>query len=66
MAVKVELFLQLCVNGRPLWMKTRPTKAENTVLMTDKEYDRILVAADKELSIQSNIFHEKEADLSKK
>lgn len=60
MSAKVEVFVQLCINGRPIWLKSRATKSENTVRMTDKEYDRIAAAAEKELSAQVAQFEKAE------
>jgi len=56
MAARVELLVQLCVNGRPMWIKSGLTKAENTLRMTDKEYERVVQAAVRELTLQINAF----------
>lgn len=58
--LRVEVFVQLTVNGRPMWIKSKRTKPEHTARMTDKEYDRVVDAAIKELGIQSNVFKEKQ------
>ena len=63
--MRVELLVQVCINGRPIWVKARSIKPENTVLMTDKEYDRITAATERELNIQAGLFKKKE-DESKK
>lgn len=52
MAVKVEMMITVCINGRPLWRKAKTMRAELTHRMTDKEYDRVLDASIKELSTQ--------------
>jgi hypothetical protein len=59
--LKVELFVQLCVNGRPLWNMSKSTKSESTLRMTEKEYGRIVDAAIKELSIQTRMHRDREA-----
>jgi hypothetical protein len=60
--LKIEILIQLCVNGRPLWIKSRPTKPENTYRMTDKEYDRVISAAERELTLQIGLFKKKEEE----
>lgn len=55
--VKVELMVQVCINGRPIWRKARQMKRELSHLMTDKEYDRVCAAGIAQLS--------KEVDASK-
>jgi len=56
MAARVELLVQLCINGRPIWIKSGMTKSENTLRMTDKEYERVVQAAVRELTLQINSF----------
>ena len=63
--VKVELFLQLCINGRPMWIKSKVTRSENTLRMTDKEYEKVVDAALKELTIQANMVRAKDKETEK-
>lgn len=50
--MKVELFVQLCINGRPIWIKSKRTKSDSTIRMTDKEYEKVVDAAISELTDQ--------------
>lgn len=50
--IKVEMFIQVCVNGRPIWRKAKTMRPEMTHLLSDKEYDRVLDAGITELGTQ--------------
>lgn len=52
MPAKVEMMIQVCVNGRPTWRKAKSMRAELSTRLTDKEYDRVLTAAVFELDNQ--------------
>lgn len=52
MAVKVEMLVQVLVNGRPIWRKARAMRSELTLPMTDKEYDKVVTSAIAELDTQ--------------
>lgn len=52
MPAKVEILIQVCVNGRPIWRKAKTIRNEMTLRMTDREYDRVLDAGIRELSAQ--------------
>ncbi len=52
MPIKVELFLQCTINGRPIWRKAKAMKNEMSFLLGDKEYDKVLDAAIVELGGQ--------------
>lgn len=65
MPMKVELFMQLMVNGRPIWRMARTTKPELTLKMTDEEYGKVLYAAAAELSKQVKEYKAKEGAAAK-
>lgn len=50
--VKTELLISVCVNGRPIWRKAKSIRAELSLQMNDKEYDRVLDASAAELATQ--------------
>jgi len=52
MAAKVEMLIQVCVNGRPIWRMAKPMRAELTTRLGDKEYARVVSAAIFELDAQ--------------
>ncbi len=55
MPAKVELMVQLYVNGRPIWRKARVVKTELTYRMDDKEYGEVVDAAARELAEQVRV-----------
>ncbi len=52
MSAKVELLVQVCINGRPIWRKAKTIRPELTYQMTDKEYAKVVDAATVELNAQ--------------
>lgn len=52
MPIKVEMLIQVCINGRPIWRKAKTMKSEMTYQMTDREYDKVLDAGIGELGVQ--------------
>ena len=52
MSAKVEMLIQVCINGRPLWRKAKTMRGELTYKMTDREYDRVLDATISDLGVQ--------------
>lgn len=50
--VKAEMLIQVCINGRPIWRKSKVLRPEMTHLLSDKEYDRVLDAGITELGSQ--------------
>lgn len=65
MAIKVEYFLQICINGRPVWRKAKQVRPEMSKQMTEVEYDRILDAGIIQLNKEVKAFKEKEAPVEK-
>lgn len=55
MSAKVEMLIQVCINGRPIWRKAKTMRAEMTQLLSDKEYDRVLEAGIAELGTQIKV-----------
>lgn len=63
--VKVEMLVQVCINGRPIWRKAKPMRNELSAQMTDKEYGYVVDAAIRELSVQAKGFKERVAEKEK-
>lgn len=61
MSARVEMLIQVCVNGRPIWRKAKAMRAELSCQLTDKEYDRVLSAAVFELDAQAKKAESKSA-----
>lgn len=61
MPVKVEMLIQVCVGGRPIWRKAKAMRPELTIRLTDKEYDKVLGVAVAELATQAKDFEKREA-----
>lgn len=59
MAIKVEYFLQICINGRPVWRKAKQVRPELSQQMGDAEYDRVLDAGIVQLNKEVKTFKEK-------
>lgn len=60
MPAKVEILIQVCVNGRAMWRKAKMVKPELSTFMTDREYDHVLDASVRELSQQVKNFKDAE------
>jgi hypothetical protein len=52
MSAKVEILIQVCVNGRPLWRKSKVIRPEMSLRMDDREYAAVVDAASRELAMQ--------------
>lgn len=61
MSVKVEMLIQVCIGGRPIWRKAKAIRPEHTARLTDKEYDKVLNVATAELATQVKEFKVREA-----
>lgn len=61
MSVKVEMLIQVCIGGRPIWRKAKAIRPEHTARLTDKEYDKVLNVATAELATQVKDYELREA-----
>jgi len=50
--MKAEILVEVCLNGKVVWVKSRHTKVKNTFRMTEIEYGRVLDAAEEKLTDQ--------------
>lgn len=60
MATKVEMMIQVSINGRPTWRKLKVIKPEMSFRMTDKEYASVLTVATTELAQQIKTYRAKQ------
>lgn len=57
--VKVEMLVQVCINGRPIWRKAKVMRNDLSLQMSDREYAKIVDAALVELGTQAKEFRAK-------